>query len=99
MLGKIDDDNLQKLIGSDQALYLMFLKYSALLFLQIVVMNAIISIAFFVIDPSPQHLKDNDDPTKDSSMNMVSSDSGNWKIITVFAHSLLIIIALTLLML
>jgi hypothetical protein len=51
LLNKVDDTMLQKICGSDAALYLVFLRYSALIFGGIAVLNLFFIVIFVTGSP------------------------------------------------
>ena len=99
----LDEDTLQQLIGSDQALYLLFMKYTGHFMIVMTLINVVIALVFLVVDPdySPDDPTPGDGvpPNFDTSLNMIQFDSTDWKVGLVFLNSMITVVFLVLIML
>lgn len=86
LIRRIDDTILQKLCGTDIALYIVFLRYSSHFFLLISLINMVSIILFYTGDPKPE--LDISSSFNLKHLTIENSSNSAWKVWIVFHFSM-----------
>lgn len=96
LMQKIDDDKLQKICGTDAALYLIFLRYCSYFFASIAIINVIFIIIFLTGEPLPEDdfRKNPDTMYAMQSLTILNITGTPWKLILCFLNCMITITAM-----
>ena len=92
LIRKIDDTKLQRICGTDIALYLVWLRYTAIFFGLISVIN--VGIIWLYIDGKPTSIDDyklNDNLSVMQAITILNITANKYKVVLVFFNSLIIV--------
>lgn len=95
---QVDDENLQKICGTDAAMYLIYLKYCSYFFGSIAILNVIFIGIFLTGEPLAE---DDFRQHKDTmfamqALTILNISGSNWKVLFCFLNSMITIPALML---
>ena len=96
LLSKFDDQKIQKLCGSDAALYLVFLRTSANFFLVITIVNFAVIALYLTGDPADSPAKDPNAGNAMEILTIINVDGTPWKVWVCFALSMFGVVPLNL---
>jgi len=96
LLGQVDDTMLQKLCGSDAALYLVYLRYSSVFFSVIAAVNLIFIIFFMTGTPlSIDNFREHTDSTYAmQALTILNITDTNWKVFLCFLNTMVTVAAM-----
>lgn len=99
LLRKIDDQKLQKIIGTDAALYVFWLKYAANFFGVITIMNFGFGLMYIQGEPKPaDDIRNNEGQSLLSLVTIINVSGSKLKVIGCFFQCMIVVASLILLM-
>jgi hypothetical protein len=94
-MSQIDDEQLQKIVGTDAAIYLIWLRYSSYFFGANAIMNIIFIIIFVTGSPLPEdNFREHSSMFAMQALTILNITAVDWKIMICFLNTMITIPAM-----